>query len=302
MIKKTTILLILIFINITTFFAQELNCRVQIQHQQIQGSNTQIFQTLQNAIFEFMNNTKWTDHVFSMDERIECNIMINITQQLSTDEYKATIQVQSTRPVYNTTYNSVLLNYQDNDFQFQYVEFQPLDFSLTTFNSNLTSVLAYYAYIIIGLDYDSFSLNGGTEFFQKAETIVNNAQSAKEAGWKAFESNKNRYWLVENLLQKKYSGVRECIYQYHRLGLDVMSEKPADGRAVIAESLKLIQKVYRAQPGCFILQLFFNAKADEIVNIFSESFTDEKNRVYNILQEVDPANLTKYKKILQTQQ
>ncbi len=280
-----------------TTTGQELNCRVQVTHQQIQGTYVKVFETMQQAIFEFMNNTKWTDHVIAMDERIECNILINLTKQISTDEYKATIQVQSNRPIYGTTYNSVLLNHLDADFQFRYVEFQPLIFSLNTHNSNLTSVLAFYAYLILGLDYDSFSLEGGTEFFQKAETIVTNAQSAREKGWKAFESNKNRYWIIENLLEPKYAGIRECIYQHHRLGLDVMADNPEDGRAVIAESLKLLQKVHRAKPGSFLMQLYFNAKADEYVNIFSESFNEERIRVYNILKEIDPANMTKYQKI-----
>jgi len=282
---------------VSNVFSQELNCRVQVAHQQIQGTNIKAFETMQQAIFEFMNNTKWTDYVITMDERIECNILINLTEQISTDEYKATIQVQANRPIYGTTYNSVLLNYLDGDFQFRYVEFQPLDFSLNTHTSNLTSVLAFYAYIIIGLDFDTFSEEGGTEFFQKAETIVTNAQNAREKGWKAFESNKNRYWITENLLEPKYAGIRTCLYQHHRLGLDVMAENPEDGRAVIAESLKELQKVHRAKPGSFLMQLYFNAKADEYVNIFSESFNDEKVRVYNILKEIDPANMTKYQKI-----
>lgn len=281
-------------------YSQELNCRVQVMHQQIEGTNKQIFQTMQSSIFEFMNNTKWTDHAYTMDERIECNIMINITSEVSTNEYKATIQVMSSRPVFNSSYNSVMFNYLDNDFQFQYVEYQPLDFSISTFNSNLTSTLAFYAYVILGFDYDSFSANGGQEFFQKAETIINNAQNAQEKGWKAYEGSKNRYWIIENLMDQKYSGIRECLYQYHRLGMDVLAEKPDDGRSVIAESLKLVQQVHRAKPGSFILQLFFNAKADELVSIFSESFNDEKTRVFAILREVDPANLTKYQKMMET--
>lgn len=294
--QKIFIAFLLITLSLNVF-SQELNCRVQVAHQQIQGTNIKAFETMQQAIFEFMNNTKWTDYVITMDERIECNILINLTEQISTDEYKATIQVQANRPIYGTTYNSVLLNYLDGDFQFRYVEFQPLDFSLNTHTSNLTSVLAFYAYIIIGLDFDTFSQEGGTEFFQKAETIVTNAQNAREKGWKAFESNKNRYWITENLMEPKYAGIRECLYQHHRLGLDVMAENPEDGRAVIAESLKELQKVHRAKPGSFLMQLYFNAKADEYVNIFSESFNDEKVRVYNILKEIDPANMTKYQKI-----
>lgn len=301
LIKSGYLLFVLISVFMSaSVYSQELNCRVQVMHQQIEGTNKQIFQTMQSSIFEFMNNTKWTDHAYTMDERIECNIMINITSEVSTNEYKATIQVMSSRPVFNSSYNSVMFNYLDNDFQFQYVEYQPLDFSISTFNSNLTSTLAFYAYVILGFDYDSFSANGGQEFFQKAETIINNAQNAQEKGWKAYEGSKNRYWIIENLMDQKYSGIRECLYQYHRLGMDVLAEKPDDGRSVIAESLKLVQQVHRAKPGSFILQLFFNAKADELVSIFSESFNDEKTRVFAILREVDPANLTKYQKMMET--
>lgn len=298
--KSGYVLLVFVLSLFSSLNGQELNCRVQVMHQQIEGTNKQIFQTMQSSIFEFMNNTKWTEHAYTMDERIECNIMINITSEVSTNEYKATIQVMSSRPVFNSSYNSVMFNYLDNDFQFQYVEYQPLDFSISTFNSNLTSTLAFYAYVILGFDYDSFSPNGGQEFFQKAETIINNAQNAQEKGWKAYEGSKNRYWIIENLMDQKYSGIRECLYQYHRLGMDVLTEKPDDGRSVIAESLKLVQQVHRAKPGSFILQLFFNAKADELVSIFSESFNEEKTRVFAILREVDPANLTKYQKMMET--
>jgi hypothetical protein len=179
------------------------------------------------------------------------------------------------------------------------VEFEPLEFSINEHRSNLTSMLAYYAYIIIGLDYDTFSLYGGTEFYQKAEQIVSNAQNSPDKGWKAFESRKNRYWLVENLLNDQYRPLREFLYRYHRLGLDVMSSKEAQGRAEIAESLQLLQKVYRQKPDpyLFLFDLLMNAKADELVNVFSESFMAEADRVYNILVEIDPTRSDKYKKI-----
>jgi len=283
-------------------FSQELNCRVQVVSQQIQSSNKHIFESMQKDIYEFVNNRKWTDNVFSNDERIECNILINLTEQISADEYKGTIQVQANRPIFNTNYNSVLLNYKDNDVQFRYVEFQSMDFSETSNMSNLTSLLAYYAYVIIGLDYDSFSLDGGTAYFQKAEKIVTNAQSAQEKGWKSFESQKNRYWLVENILNPKYAPVREFYYMFHRNGMDLMAEKTADARTQIAESLKLLQKVYREKPSPFMtfLQVVFDSKSDEFVNVFSESYPDEKARVSTLLKEIDPTNSGKYQKIIQT--
>ncbi len=281
--------------------AQELKCNVQIVTQQIQGTNKQVFQTLQTSIYEFMNNTTWTNHVYSIDERIECNLLFNITEQVSADEFKGTLQIQSRRPVYNTNYNTVMLNYMDNDIHFRYVEFEPLEFDETQHLSNLTSILAYWAYIILGMDYDSFSYMGGDPYFAQAEAIVAHAQNARESGWKPFESldHKNRYWLVTDLLNDSYRPIREFNYRYHRLGLDVMDEKVNEGRAVIAESLESLREVYRDRPDPFmyVLKVVLDAKSDEFVNIFSESFTEEKNRAVTILEEIDPANKNKYEKI-----
>lgn len=295
--RLALVIIIGILISVNTF-AQELRCNVQVVSSQIQGTNKQVFQTLQNAIYEFMNNTAWTNHVYSNEERIDCNIMINL-QDHSGDEFRGSIQVQSRRPIYNTSYNSSILNFKDDDVKFNYVEFEPLEFNINEHRSNLTSILAYYAYIIIGLDYDSFSLLGGTEFYQNAEKIVTNALNAPEKGWKAFESRKNRYWLVENILNDRYKGVREFLYRYHRLGLDVMESKEAKGRSEIAEDLKLLQKVYRQKPDpyLFFYDLILNVKSDEFVNIFSESFMTEADEVYNILVEIDPTRSDKYKKI-----
>ena len=277
--------------------SQELRCRVSVQSTKIRGANRNLFSTMQVDITDFMNNRQWTDHKYSMDERIECNIFIRLDQQISSDEFKGTIQVQAKRPVFNSTYTSVLLNIQDGDFQCQYVEFQPLEFNETNNKDNLTNILAYYAYIIIGMDYDSFSPEGGTQYFEKAQQIVNNSQNAKEQGWKSFESERNRYWLVENLLNTSYKDFRSCIYEYHRQGLDVMADKPEEGRAAIAESLRSIQKVFRRRPSVYILQVFFDAKKSELVQIFSKSYPDERNRVLAILNEVDPSNGSTYESI-----
>ena len=215
-------LTILLLLSSCMLNAQELNCNVQISAQKIQGSNRQVFETMQRDIYEFMNNTVWTNNVFSYAERIDCNILINLNEQLSADEFRGTIQIQMRRPVFNTTYNSTMLNFIDNNFQFRYVEFQPLEFDPNSYRSSLVSVLAYYAYIILGVDYDSFSLLGGTEFYQVAEKIVTNAQNASEPGWKPYDGsrNRNRYWLVKNLLDREYEGVRRFIYEYDINGLD----------------------------------------------------------------------------------
>ena len=282
--------------------AQELKCNIQINSQKLQGTNRTVYQTLQTSIYEFMNNTSWTNHVYGIDERIECNIVINLNEQIGSDEYRGTIQVQSRRPIFNTSYNTTMLNFLDNNFDFRYLEFNKLEFSENTYTNNLTSVLAFYAYVILGIDYDSYSNLGGTEYFQKAEKILNNAQNASERGWKAYEGNrKNRYWMIENILNEKYRPIREVYYRYHRLGLDIMNEKAVEGRNEIAESMVLLQKVFRDKPDpyMFFMQLFFDAKNDELVSIFSESYPAEKTKVVNILTEIDNANASKYKAIME---
>jgi hypothetical protein len=281
--------------------AQELNCNIQISAQRIQGSNRQVFESMQKDLFEFMNNTVWTNHIFNYAERIDCNILINLTDQLSADEFKGTIQIQLSRPVFNTTYSSTLLNFIDNNFQFKYVEFQPLEFDPNTYKSSLISVLAYYTYMVLGFDYDSFAPMGGTEFFQMAEKIVTNAQNAPEPGWKPYDGsrNRNRYWLVKNVLDKEYEGVRQFIYEYYINGLDKMESKAPEARTSMVESLKLIQDVYRKKPDPFmyLVQVVMDAKSDELINIYSAAFPEEKGRVVEILTEIDPANKAKYEKI-----
>jgi hypothetical protein len=265
---------------------------------QIQGTTEkQIFEQLQKSIFEFMNNTKWTKDNFTTSERIDCSILINVTQKAGTDDYRATIQIQSRRPVFKSSYFSPTFNYIDENFAFRYQQFQQLEFNLNTFSNNITSVLAYYAYVIIANDYDTYSNLGGTEYFQKAQLVVSNAQSAAESGWKSFESNKNRYWIVENALQPVFQPIRECMYKYHRLGLDIMNEKPDEGRKEILKSTELLLGVYKNRPASFIMELFFDAKTDELVNIFSKGFPDEKAKIVETLTTVDPANSTKYFKI-----
>jgi len=282
-------------------FAQELRCNVTVSARGIQGANQNLFRTMQSDLYDFMNNRKWTDHVYSYDEKIRCNILIRLDEQVSADEFKGSIQVQLTRPIFNASYTSTILNIKDNDFHCKYQEFQPLEFNETSNRDNLTNVMAFYAYVILGFDYDSFAQEGGTEFFQKAQSIVNNSQNARERGWKAFESERNRYWLMENIMNKSYASYRTCMYNYHRMGLDMMSDRVEEGRANIASSLRDIQKVFRRRPSTYILQMFFDAKADELVNIFSKSYPDERNRVMAILNEVDPSNGRKYEKIAESE-
>jgi len=278
---------------------QELQCNVSVSSSRIEGTYKEIFQSMRTDISEFMNNRKWTDHQFTYDERIVCTIFIQITDQIGADQFKGSIQVQLNRPVFNSSYQTPVLNIKDNDFDVRYIEFQPLEFNESSNTNALTNLLAYYAYIILGFDYDTFSPLGGTPYFLKARDIVNKSQNAREKGWRAYEGQYNRFWLIDNLYNKAYSPFRDLMYRYHRMGLDVMSEKPDLGRGEIADALKNMQRVYRSRPDTYINRIFFDAKSDEIVNLFSKGSIDEKSRVMTVLSECDPANSGKYEAITQ---
>ena len=293
------ILLFLIFLIPSIAGAQEFMCQVSVSAPQVEGTEKKVFQTLQSEIYEFVNNRKWTNYLYKTEERIECSIMITITERASSDQFKGKINVILQRPVYKTSYNSNLLNMVDNDFTFRYVEYAPLEYNDDAFTSNLTSTIAYYVYIMLGIDADSFSKFGGTPYFEKARAVVNAAQNAPERGWKAFESQKNRYWLVENLMNNTYSQFREGFYSYHRMGLDLMSDNMDLGRAGVNECLENIQRVNREKTGLFIVQLFVEAKRDELINIYSQASPMDKTKAVNILKEIDPANSGKYQQIMQ---
>lgn len=278
--------------------AQELNCKVQVVSPTIQGTDKSVFDNLQTSIFEFLNNRKWTNETFKNTERIDCSILINVSERISTDEFKASIQVQVRRPVFKSSYNSVLLNNNDNDFQFKYLENQTLEYSENLHLSNLTSVLSFYAYMIVGLDYDSFAPDGGTYYLQRALAIVNNAQSSSDLGWKAFDGNKNRYWLINNMLDATFVPLRECMYKYHRLGMDMMVDNKETARNNIYDALQNLRKIHQIKPLSYSLQVFFNAKSDEIINIYSGAYPDEKAKIINLLNEIDPTNSNKYQKIM----
>ncbi len=295
------ILFVLFLITRGASFAQELNCQIDINYTQLQGStNKQIFEQMKNSIFQFMNNTKWTNEVFTQAEKIECSILIIVKESNGVDQYSGTIQVQSRRPVYKSSYYTPVLNVEDENFQFTYQQFTTLDFNINTFQNNLTSVLQYYAYVILAADYDSFSPGGGTPYWQKAQLVVQNAQSASETGWKntgAITNQKNRYWLVENTIQPVFKGIRDCMYDYCRNGMDHMYENQEEARAAILKSLELLIPVYKARPASFNMQLFFNAKRNEIISVFKGATPEEKTKVMEILMTVDPAGTTQYQKI-----
>ncbi len=279
--------------------SQELNCIVSIATPGIEGDKT-IYTVLQTAIYEFMNSRKWSSYTYATAEKIECTILITITNR-SVDVFTGTIQVQSRRPIFKTSYNSTSLNMIDKDLQFTYVQGQPLNYDESTFTDNLTSLLAFYADIIIGLDLDSYQMKAGTSMFEKAQNIVTSAQSAAEPGWQAFQSaaQRNRYWLIENLTNNIYAPIRESIYNYYRKGMDVMVDNAATARMAILGVFDKLKAVHEDKPGSYFMQLFFNTKTDEIVNLFSNAAVSsaDKEKASSICKEIDPTNSNKYNKI-----
>jgi len=279
--------------------AQDFSCRVQVIDPTNNQNYKNVFQAMQQACTEFYNTRKWTIDNLQASERIECNVIITIKTIVSADEFEATFQVQSSRPIYGTNYSSVLLNYMDEEFRFKYAEFQSMDFNENQYSS-LTSMLAFYANIILGLDYDSFSPEGGTLFFTKAQQIVNAAQTAGEPGWTQPRGTrtKSRYLMIDNLMSARFKPLREGLYKYHRLGLDVMTKDNEAARTVISEVVFSLQKLAQQVPNSAALRLFFDAKSSELVEIFKMAAPNEKTKIVEALKQADIVNASKYDKIL----
>ncbi len=291
-------LLPVIFILFSTFIpAQELNCNLKINSDMIQGSNKSVFSTLEKSVSDFINNRKWTELTYAPDERIECNMNI-IVSKMENDVFTAEIQVQSRRPVFNSSYNTTLFNFRDNAFVFNYKEFEVLEFNENSITSNLTAVLTYYVYLIIGYDMDSYSRLGGTPFFQAAERIVNNAQSLDMPGWRAFESTRNRYALISNLTDEAFKKYRNYFYEYHRLGLDEMSINMVNARARINAGLSVLRETNRARPSSVAITSFLDAKTEELINIFKRATDQEKKNMIEVLSDVNPTQAERYESIL----
>ena len=280
-------LLIFLIIPITVS-SQELNCRVVVNADQVQTTERSIFQEMEVTFAEFMNNRRWTEDQYDQEERINCNLILTISQQPSIGRFEASVQVLSSRPVFNTDYESVLMNFADRDWTFEYLASQPIQFSENTFLDNISSLLAYYAYMIIGFDYDSFSELGGEDYFQRAWQVVINAQQSGYPGWEQFNSIRNRYWLAENLLSNEMEPIRRAQYQYHRQGMDILSEQPNEAHKSILESLEQVQKANNARPRSILTISFLDAKADELAQIFTTGNPNERRQAYNILTNIDP--------------
>ncbi|HEX4887191.1 MAG TPA: DUF4835 family protein [Luteibaculaceae bacterium] len=290
---RSYLLLLACFVS-SVVYGQELKCSVTVNADQVQFSNKRIFKTLETTLSEFVNNRSWTNDKFQPSERIDCAILITITSYSPPDQFAGNIQITANRPVYGSGYSSSVFNHKDLDFSFAYLENAPLEFTPDQFRSNLSSVVAYYIYIILGLDYDSFSPQGGTPYFNEAQRIVSNAQNTSFTGWMGSEKPRNRFWLVDNVLQTSFQPLREAMYLYHRQGLDLLVQNPTEGRANILRALELLKKVHAVQPLSFNMQLFFTAKQQELIGLFSAATPAEKEQVMAILKILDPANLTRY--------
>ncbi|PRY49831.1 uncharacterized protein DUF4835 [Arcticibacter pallidicorallinus] len=288
------IALILLLVFALNAKAQDLNAQVQVISPRVQNNNKRALIQLESAIRDFLNGRRWTGLASRPQERIDCNFLINISEWDGSSSFKAEAQIQSSRPVFGTTYNSPLINISDKHFDFSYIEGQALDFSEQQFQSNIASLLAYYAYIIVGFDADSFSRYAGARYFEQARQIVNNAQNVPFVGWRAVESQTNRYWLSENLNNQQYNDLRNFIYEYHRDCLDILESKSERARKTLVSILPGLQKTDRARQGNMLSQIVFTAKSDEIVHVLRPAPEQDRLRAYSILSSVDPVNIRKY--------
>lgn len=281
--------------------AQDLNARVTVNADQVQLADKSIFKELERSILEFLNNRKWTQDKVTNDERLNCTFVFIIEQFTAPDYFKGALQIQATRLVYGSSYNTVLLNLKDDKIEFRYNNFQPVDYNENSFTSNLSSILSYYTFIMLGLDYDSFGENGGAPYYQKAQMIVNNAQSANEVGWQAFDlpANRNRYWLADNLNNGRYKDYHTAWYNYHRKGLDQMSKDLNAGRKEIIAAMEQLRKVFKLSNNLYMMSAWFQSKADEMVLMFKDADPADKNRIVELLNEISVQNQNKWITILQ---
>ena len=278
--------------------AQELNCQVEVNAQKIEGGSKSVFQTLQEAITEYMNETRFSNATFANNEKIDCRLFLTVSEYTD-DRITGDLQVQLSRPVYNSTYTTTLFNFKDSRISFEYREGEPLVFNNTTIDNNLTAILNYYAYLFLALDFDSFSPNGGDPYYERAASVVQAAQSMGEVGWKAFEDPKNRSGVLTSFTSPSTSAYRQMLYDYHRKGLDEMVTSPDKGRASITSSISAIETIYKADPMSAALSIFRDSKMDELVNVYSKAPQSERELVYKLLQPIYPAEnerLTKIRK------
>lgn len=283
-----SLILLFTFLSCSVLSAQELNCKVTINADQIQTTDRAVFKDMERAFANFLNTRKWTNDSFKNYEKINCSIFLNISKMPSIGNFSANAQITAARPVFNTNYETVLFNFADREWDFEYIESLPLEYNDNTYISNLTSMLAYYAYIILGMDYDSFSELGGTPYFQKALTVVNNAQPSNRPGWESLGSNRNRYNLIENINNPQMQELRRNTYRYHRLALDTFDKTPDASRTIVVNVLTELKKVWTIYPNSIFVISFFDAKSTELVNIFSNGSLQVRRDAYDLLTTIDP--------------
>ena len=289
--------IIFLFFSWNTINSQELNCTVTVNSSQITGSNKQVFKTLEKSISDFINQTKWTDTSYESPEKIQCSLQLNITEKSSSKNFKGTIQIHVSRPIYNSTYQSPLLNYQDTDVAFTYEEFQTLVFNESTYESNLTSLLSFYAYLIIGIDSDSFVLNGGNTYYKTAEKIIATAAQGGYKGWNSLDKNQSRYKIIEELLNDSYQNYRSLLYNYHLKGLDTMYKDPKKAKETIQKAIISLRSIYAKKPSSNLLRIFLETKFDEIESIFKSGPMTNTADLREMLQIVYPLNSKNWQNI-----
>lgn len=301
-IKISIILSIVCFLFLSErLVAQEFRCDVEVNAQQIEGTNRSVFETLKEGIATYLNETKFSGATFAPNEKIECRFFFTISEYRD-DRIKADLQIQLSRPVYNSTYTTTLFNFRDTKVEFDYREGDPLVFNENTLENNLTAILDYYSYLLLALDFDSFSPRGGQPFYDRAQNIVQQAQSSGEVGWRTFEDTKNRAAVLNSFTDSNTSGIRDLIYNYHRKGLDEMVTSPDKGRAVITESLEAIKNIYSNSPMSVALSIFRDSKLDELVNLYSKAPQTERQSVYDLLQPIYPTESERLNKIRNPEQ
>lgn len=280
--------------------AQEVRCNLTVNTQQVTGGSIQldVIESFERQVREFINERRWTNDVIKENEKIEFSMLINITDATGSGSYKAQTQIQTVRPVYNSGYNTAVFSYKDDNFEFVFSQMDVLNFNIqNSSENNLTAMLAYYVYLVIGYDYETFSPFGGKKYFDQALNIANQNANSPFSGWKPLESDKNRYWIVQNMVQPRYENINKCLYMYHRQGLDQMFENPAEGRKKITEALQLLETVYEDVPDAVNIQIFFNAKSSEIIGIYKEATPDEKKKIITLLDRIYPSNTQNWSKI-----
>jgi len=297
---KKIIIFVFLLVAVFHISAQDFRCAISINSQRISGTNYEKFNNLQQELYKFVNDRKWCQYTLKMDERLECSILITLEKQAG-DVYTAAMTLQLQRPVYKSNYKTSVVNFQDKSVQFNYVDGDPLEYAEGSTISQLTSLIAFYLNFFLAVQFDTFSMNGGVPYFTKCNDILNLNQSSPEMGWQSFESGQNnRYWLLENFSNSSYSKFHEFLYQYHRLGLDVMSETPDVGRAAILEALKLLQQVNQQRTALYVMTILVQTKQQEIIEIFKEGSPSEKQQAIQIMRQIDPSNASKYEVINQS--